>query len=62
MCLSNKKIPDLPEIPEKERTPLVNEMMTNPPGNITGKLPEHIKGHYNINLVRYILPENGNNQ
>ena len=22
---------------------------------ITGKLPEHIKGHYNINLVRYIL-------
>ncbi len=22
---------------------------------ITGKLPEHIKGHYNINLIRYIL-------
>lgn len=22
---------------------------------ITGKLPEHIKGHYNINIVRYIL-------
>lgn len=27
MCLSNKKIPDLPEIPEKERTPLVNEIL-----------------------------------
>ncbi len=119
MSLSNKKIPALPEIPEKERTPLVNEILetcsfqkngldlkkerrtvtsrftipfpllrkiflkgadlramtitlfkTFKPYNIrfrmqrwqtrsgeyiTGKLPEHIKGHYNINLVRYIL-------
>ncbi len=121
MSLSNKKIPALPEIPEKERTPLVNEILETcsfqkngldlkkerrtitsrftipysispenisegsrfkgyddyivqdfvikpynirfrmqrwqtPSGEyITGKLPEHIKGHYNINLVRYIL-------
>ncbi len=27
MSLFNKKIPDLPEIPEKERTPLVNEIL-----------------------------------
>jgi hypothetical protein len=27
MSLFNKRIPDLPEIPEKERTPLVNEIL-----------------------------------
>jgi hypothetical protein len=27
MSLFNKKIPDLPEIPEKERTPFVNEIL-----------------------------------